>query len=525
MARAVHDHSSEVPGTILLVDESHVATHRKDAVVLHPQPSSDPEDPLNWSRGRKWMAIGMVYLYVFAIGICTCVQYSALTEISIAQNISVTQLNLGTGLMFLFLGWGCLIWQPIAMTYGRRGVYIISLVLSIAPTIWSPFSHGSGQWLAARILLGVFASPVESLPEISVPDLFFAHERGTYMAIYAFVLFGSNFLAPFFAGFINDAAGWRWSFYFATILLVVCGIIIYFFLEETIYFRETTEGEERIESKNSAEANETEYMVETSSPKTLGKKLALFTKLERRPTPKQMFMKSWRALEIMIYFPSIVWAGLLYGTNLAWYNVINGTMSVILGAAPYNFTPAQIGIAYLSPFIFGGIASFWAGTFADWVAIFLAKRRGGIREAEHRLWALAVSAVLSSGGLLLWGVGASHHLHFMGLIFGIGFVTFGVVCGGAISLAYAVDCFKEISGETLVSIIIIRNTLGFAFSYAITPWIDNLGLQDCFISVAMISLVCTCTFLPMIYWGKSLRRFSARRYWVYVAEEQHHPVE
>lgn len=30
------------------------------------------------------------------------------------------------------------------------------------------------------------------------------------MAVYSFFLVGSNFLAPVFAGFINEGQGWRW---------------------------------------------------------------------------------------------------------------------------------------------------------------------------------------------------------------------------------------------------------------------------------------------------------------------------
>ena len=530
-----------IPGTIRLVDDTD-AVHSSDGhirhgtVVLQPRPSADPEDPLNWSRPRKLLAVGTVYLYVFVIGIATAVQYSVLTDIADAQGLTVGNLNLGTGLMFLFLGWSCLIWQPIATAYGRRGVYIVSTVLSIAPMIWAPYSHGAGQWYAHRILLGIFAAPVESLPEVTVPDLFFAHERGTYMALYAFTLFGSNFLAPFFAGFINDGVGWHWVMYFGALVLAVGAIIMYFFMEDTIYFRDTAEGGGTVsssdmdEEKNSgsekpgaaaaAPATEAERAA-FPPPRTYAQKLSFVTLLPGRPTVTQTLGKSWRAMALFA-FPNIVWAGVLYGTNLAWYNVVNGTMSTILGGAPYNFSPAMVGVAYLSPFLAGAVSSLWSGWFADWLALWLARRNGGIREAEHRLWALGVSGLLSAGGMVLWGVGGSHGVHFMGLIFGVGFVTFGVVCGGAIALAYAVDCFKEVAGESMVTVIIIRNTLGFAFSWAINPWLDSLGQQNCFISVSMIALACNASFLIMVLLGKRMRKFSARQYWNYVTEDHEH---
>jgi hypothetical protein len=105
-----------VPGTIYLVNvnDDH-AEHGRD-IVLHPQPSADPSDPLNWSRNRKLWNITMVYIYVLGVGIATTVQYSILTNISAETGVSLADLNTGTGLMFLFAGYDlsfpCHIWRP-----------------------------------------------------------------------------------------------------------------------------------------------------------------------------------------------------------------------------------------------------------------------------------------------------------------------------------------------------------------------------------------------------------------------------
>lgn len=48
---------------------------------------------------------------------------------------------------------------------------------------------------------------------------------------------------------------------------------------------------------------------------------------------------------------------------------------------------------------------------------------------------------------------------------------------------------------------------------SITPWLTNLGYQNCFLSAAFIGLGTSATFLLMIRFGKRLRELSARRYW------------
>lgn len=65
-------------------------------------------------------------------------------------------------------------------------------------------------WIAMKVLQGFFGAPIESLGEISVADVYFSHQRGTYMAIYAATLYGAGFLGPILGGFINDGQGWKW---------------------------------------------------------------------------------------------------------------------------------------------------------------------------------------------------------------------------------------------------------------------------------------------------------------------------
>lgn len=58
-----------VPGTVHLVDlEGTLANHLGNRdIVLVPTPSGDPEDPLNWSRGRKMVNLTCNMMYLFLI--------------------------------------------------------------------------------------------------------------------------------------------------------------------------------------------------------------------------------------------------------------------------------------------------------------------------------------------------------------------------------------------------------------------------------------------------------------------------
>ena len=70
----------------------------------------------------------------------------------------------------------------------------------------------------------------------------------------------------------------------------------------------------------------------------------------------------------------------------------------------------------------------------------------------------------------------------------------------------------------MTTCILVRNTMSFAIGYGITPWLENLGLQNCFISAAFIGMTASSAFLIMIMFGKKFREQSRVRYWKLVGE-------
>lgn len=209
----------------------------------------------------------------------------------------------------------------------------------------------------------------------------------------------------------------------------VCFVIMFFFMEETIYFRDNAvEGEEAapIEEATVAEKDIDRGSAKTGSAATASPssptlslsrpayrdinagsgRCTLFKALPGRPSNADVLRKAYRPVVMIFRFPTVAWAGFLYGINLAWDNVLNGTASPVLSAAPYNWSAALVGCVYAGPIIGAAFASLWSGNFADWIVLRLARRNKGIREAEHRLWVLLLSGIMSAAGLITWGVGA-----------------------------------------------------------------------------------------------------------------------
>jgi hypothetical protein len=91
-----------IPGTVHLVDldgtmrTKHAQGGQRD-VVLVPTPSHDPEDPLNWTPRRKALSMACMGVYTLMVGIASAAIYSILQPIAEETNLTLNELNNGTG--------------------------------------------------------------------------------------------------------------------------------------------------------------------------------------------------------------------------------------------------------------------------------------------------------------------------------------------------------------------------------------------------------------------------------------------
>lgn len=218
--------------------------------------------------------------------------------------------------------------------------------------------------------------------------------------------------------------------YWCAIFLAIGFIFCFFFLEETNYDRAplelvdtpsatpgtTTPKEGVLPTSLDPEKGGTIPDPEDNIDSAVGlheyKKKTYLQKLSLldKKRPFHLFRMMFRPL-LFFSLPSVVYAGFSYGSNLVWFNVLNGTASLILSAPPYNFPASMVGLSYVSPLIGVAAGSFYSGVIGDRVTLWLARRNKGILESEHRLWLFAPSLILIPGSLILWGVGAAHHVH------------------------------------------------------------------------------------------------------------------
>ncbi|KAI1625713.1 MFS general substrate transporter [Exophiala viscosa] len=539
MAPAHHTmHTDVIPGTVHLVDLAgtlhvkHNEGGQKDIVLL-PQPTNEYDDPLNWSKGRKLLCACLLLLAVFSADIMTTLLSAAEVDMSAETGIPISTLNQGISVQYFFFGWSnWLLWQPMGLTFGRRPCLLAGALGMIACSVWTSYVTSTGEWYANRIIIGFMYGPIETMIEVCMSDVFFAHDRGFWIGMYCWILFGIPFLGAVPAGYIAQYLGWKWIQWVAAIISAGCTLIMFFFLEETMFYRPPIQEEaldvvEESASDEGFTGTTTEKQTVTSqSPQTevgmTSTKKSFAQKLKfwgaRRPGQPNNYLRHMWMPFALLRFPVITFAGILVGSVLSWFNVVVDTIALVLAAEPYNMSTDAIGLMFLAPFIGCTIGCLFAGVAANKFAVWMSRRKGGIFEPEYRLWMAVVPFVLHPAGCILFGVGAKQGVSWVGIAFGLAFIVGTFPIGSAIAINYIIDSYKEVSGDGLVTMICIRNTMGFGFGFAVTPWITADGVQNTYIAIGFIGMFFWGLCFLFILIGKKTRKATAKAYWTMVEE-------
>jgi hypothetical protein len=122
--------------------------------------------------------------------------------------------------------------------------------------------------------------------------------------------------------------------------------------------------------------------------------------------------------------------------------------------------------------------TYLCGPLADQIATYYTKRNNGIREPEMRLPVAIIAALFTFGGVAIAAPCYAHKTHWIGPIFGFGILSIGSQMGANLSMSYAIDSHKELSGELMITVSAVKSALAWAFSWFINDWIISNGMMN-----------------------------------------------
>ncbi|KAF2110617.1 MFS transporter-like protein [Lophiotrema nucula] len=543
-------HTEILPGTEIMADVgSHHFVKGAGKTVLVPQPSDNPDDPLNWSTLWKGACITATTMVTFTQGfgpLALAPMFPALME---SFNCTLPEAVQFTGICILVLGFSNFIWVPLSTSFGRRPVYLASQLICFATSIWRAKAKSYGSFMGACVINGLGAGPAESIQPAVIADIFFLHDRGKWNTLYWVAYMGSLMVGPIISGAMTENINWQSFWWFNTAIIGLSFIMVVFMFPETKYHRQHPDeiihqAKQGSPAPSSTEKTEPPTAIENTSAKHDGEdithvpttasalpQLAGLTLEETaardpylgkgkpakyqwklfQPQPhpfKSMALDLWIPWKLFA-FPIVEFASFVVSWSCSSFLTLNLTQSQAFAAPPYNFKPMSIGFFNFAILVGALIGLATAGPLSDWVSARSTRKNRGIREPEMRLPAMIPYVIIMFLGNIVVAVGYQKKWPWEAIVI-IGFTCAGIQVAAlpSISSTYAVDSYKPVAGSLFVSITVNKNVWGYGFSKFITEWAEEDGFIPPIMTNASLILL-WCLFGILFWWkGKTFRRWS-----------------
>ena len=523
-------------------------TGRSAHIVLVPQPSDDPNDPLNWPATKK---LTVTIILCFGGIMFACVISGLLNPgvvvIATEYGRPIGDIVLLSGYQLLVAGSTGAFVAAFSRKYGKRPVFLVSSLLGTIGSIIGSVTHNYSGLLAARIIQGGSTAAYESLLVSLIGDLYFVHERGLYMAAVQFVLGCVSNFVGIVAGPITTNLGWRYLFHLCVLFTGMQTILLFLFCPETQYNRDLRlNTDETIEEDLEAVAalqkrgatRHVEKSGERSDSENVENSITMTTSRQSQIPPKKTFVQ-----ELAIFtgtysdenFLQLLIAPFAACTNLVvlWVTLITGTMTAtyvaqaivlaqIFSPPPYLLTPTGVGNLFLGPFTGGVIATILIALINDPIIKACARKNNGIYEPEFRLVMMPLG-LLAGAAMMGWGAACENYVNVYATSALHGIALFGILVVAISAASYGLDAFRDLSSEMFVAGIIFKNFLFYGFSNFITDWLATAGPADVFYALGGLDIALVC-IVPFFYiFGKRYRSIWARHNLLELMNIKGHP--
>ncbi|OGM40832.1 cycloheximide resistance protein [Aspergillus bombycis] len=485
-------------------------------IVLVPQPSDSPNDPYNWPRIKKELftiAYGWGCGCVGAVGPLlggAFVPLAADFGVSLSTFVSAVQ-----GGLISAIAVGSLIFNSLAVKYGKRPVYLGTTVGLMVSCFWAAEAKSFRSFVAARVLCGLCMAPMEALVPASIADIWFVHERGFRTAIFNLGVLGGINLAVPIAAAIIEYGSYRIALHAMGGAFALALIMVFFWMPESAYVRETLSidtGETNVAVEQKLDVEQLE-----NTPSTRIQAADARHSWAKELLPYSGYVNDvsfWNTIIRPFYLlasPPVLWAVLLFTNCIAWLVGISLTLSQIFSAPPYNFSVMGVGATNLSSFVASVLGTFSAGPLIDGLVTKMSKMNGGLFEPEFRLPIMVTYLLFTSTGFFAWGQSSYAQDPWpVPVIVCLGMINFGVQLGTTGVVTYIVDCHREKAGEAFATMNFFKNLFAFGLSFYLNGWVDNQGVRNCFFTIGGITMGATLFTIPMYIYGKRARSWVHR---------------
>ncbi|KAL9576587.1 MAG: hypothetical protein Q9212_006977 [Teloschistes hypoglaucus] len=502
----------------------------EDGHILYPQPSDDPNDPLNWSWSKKHLILFIISATSFLPDYGSATGAVTLIPQSVEWHMSEDAVNHSTVGNLFMIGAGGIFTVAFAAYFGRLPVFFWFTVIAFATAAWCAGAASFESFMTARILNGFFstvAQGVGSCPStifkyrqrrrlmvlqgglMVIKDMFFFHEHARKINIWSAFIIVSPYMGPLLGAFMLTKLKWQWPFWILTILTGLCMFAIAFFVDETYYDRRLP--------------------IEKQPPRQSRLLRVIGIEQWRSRHLRNTFWEAMMRPVQVILKPTVLISFVYFFFTFAWVVGINTTLAIFIGPL-YDFGLKQIGISstastagakgilttktstgylYFAPVV-AAILGEACGIYLHDSVVSLHARRlhNGTFHPEARLLVIYLATPFTLSGLVLIGFCLQYGYHYMLTALAWGLYVFGIMITTVGLTAYNLEAYPEASGETAAWISASRVLGGFIISYFQVRWAEAMGPRGSFGVQAGISAGVVGLVVLLSLYGGRLREWS-----------------
>ncbi|OQO10068.1 hypothetical protein B0A48_04424 [Cryoendolithus antarcticus] len=499
-----------------------VTINDTEELMLVPQPSADPRDPLNMPKWRKILFVVLLSIFSSA-GLSMVSGFGGLLGFYIPGYVEkgATYADI-TALMTypsMFMGVGNLISMPLALAIGRRPVYLGSCMILILGGCLCAYAKDYNHHLWLRMLIGIGAGNSEALVPMMIQEVHFIHERSQCLMWQVAMQTIVSAILNIFASPIAGAVGTTAWYLIGVGLSAAVLIVSIFFVPEKKYVRDLSAYgqsaeliaghiDEKFEPKPMRMSERPALDTVRYQPRTLRSDMRLFV---NKPDWSEGFYALKNTFQIML-FPNVFWIFCLNGFTLGVNIALATTYGTILSAPPYNFSNDKVSYINVAQIFTALVALPLLGKGSDWIIKRQARKNDGVHEPEARLLPLGIPLAFGVIAAVLYGQAAQFpgKLHWFAIVFAYGAYYLCFIGSNIVGITFLLDSYPARAGPALVVICSMRGFVSFGSSYGVAKFIETAGYDGAFGAYAGITAGLGLIGIPIYFFGKRIRQFTGK---------------
>jgi MFS transporter, DHA1 family, multidrug resistance protein len=382
--------------------------------------TDDPENPQNWTRGKKTIVVLQIYLYTLAVymgsAIFTPSEPWLVEHKGIAPNVAA----LGLSMYVLGYGIGPLLWSPLSEIpiIGRNPPYMVTLGIFVLLCIPTALVNSFPALVVLRFLQGFFGSPCLATGGASIGDIFSLIKLPYFLTGWAAFATAGPALGPIISGFSVPATNWHWSLWEILWLAGPVYISLLFLLPETSSANILLRRAKRLRK-----------LTGNANLKSQGE-----IDQEKLTVNEVVVGNLWRPAQINILDPAVAftsfYTALMYSIFYSFFEVfplVYGAGNPGKATHGYHMNSGEIGLIFLSISVGVSIAIALYVCYLYWVFEPEIKTRG-LGEPERRLIPALPATFLLPIGLFwfAWTGDSSPKIHWIVPTLGVVVFTIGI---------------------------------------------------------------------------------------------------